>query len=557
MTGLGLLAGARHVRNVQRAQRAIWRHGRAPDERPARRRLLLVALWLAYELTLIASVAIAAWLGTVAKAADKSDHWWVLATVGAVFVVSGHRFQQGALHFAAGDVLFQPRKDSVLLHRLQAGLPQFLLLGASWSIACWLRLHGDLAARPLLLAAACAVAALAPLAWNVGALLGRLVAPGSSVSLPQIVVVALVVRWGLDPATWRGTDALDFAVRVFVLLFATGCVGSLVVAWWLRPRLEARAIAAEFVRLPRLCVVLLLWPSAPWLVAPAALPAIVFAGVAALLCLPFAVPKLLAAVRSAESETAGTLFQPATEPSATASETDDADDVASAARLVHRGRSPWRAAGRMYWLRSGPRWRAFASMTRLPGAVFVLCLWTVSVLFGYGMLAAALRREEMAPAMSLIGAGLCTQSFFASSASALAHRWGVDWGAQARQQLLAVLLVAGLPLLLFGVGVATVLGWNETRVLALAAVAATVLLRAGWRGLTRDGEMARFDAGRQFAIVAMVCVSLALPMTWWTVGPALALGVAAIRLRVARWNEGELVAARVAQRERDERAAAR
>jgi hypothetical protein len=541
---IGVLAGLREVMRVDRAQRAVVRRARVVDPRPAWRRPLDAAGAFAFMNAMPALVVFASWRGAGAAGFEL----WDIAAVLGVLGGSGLWFQYEALRFSARQVLLLPGKGSVLLHRLLRMVPRFALIGAAWAAACFLRLHSSLAGQPLLLASVCTVAALAPLAWNVGALLGRLVAPGASGSLLQIALLSLLARWGTDPASWSATDWLDRAVQGFVLLIGFACVASLAYAWWRQPRLQARALVAEFVRLPRLCVVLLLWPSAPWLVTQGAIAPIALAGAASLALLPFSLPRLLAAVRGAEAVTRGGAVSRGDELGA-----DDARErrIAPAATFVHRGRSPWRAAWRVYWVRDGVRWRELLTGRRLPGTLFGCVMMLVRNLGGFWLLGMALLRDETTAVGMAITAALFAPAFVADAASTRVYLWGVDWRLQARQHLLAVLALAALPLLAFGVAAVTALGWSEPRALVLGAAAATILLRAGWRGLRPGGELEHFGGGLALAIVVLLLATIWLRVAqWWTVGPALALGVAAVALRIARWREPELVAARVVAHER-------
>ncbi|HEU4419853.1 MAG TPA: hypothetical protein VFT55_13055, partial [Planctomycetota bacterium] len=548
----------------RRAQRAVLARsplflpsGRAISEgvpaevllavRPARSRWRVAWDWfwfLTWTLALPWAVVMTSWT----DARSGADTWlrpWAFFACLAVLLSSGHQFQVGALSFSPHDVLFHPSKAGVLLARLVHAWWRFVLIGAAWALACFLHVAQASGTPAIAIATCCAVAFLAPLAWNVGTLLRRIVASDASSSLASLVVLAFLA-WGVAKSLfWSGGTADPHWSVMLVIGVATVLLAGLVVSWWRTPRAELRALWPDVVRLPRLFVLFVLIAPASWLSEHLAL----LAAVAMAWLVVFSalgLRHLLAVVNGAEAETRGGAIERATAHGVP----QENAPPRRAAPLLHRGRSPSRATWRLHWFRHGITRRDLRRPKALlpflvmhgGGTAFaavlvwleqVAVLWIVLVVFGVSRLTGPVSRERL-------------------------YHLGIDLRDQARQQVITVLWLA-LPTLLAGAVVATSFGWTAQRVLVFAGIAAAYALRVGWRGLMTRPE----SASARACFLLFLALGLAayflpdLPPLWWPlVGTFAALGLVGLVRRIVLWREPELLADLVAERERESRPAA-
>lgn len=552
MTADSAFAGLRHVRAVERRQSEVLRRATAAAApKPWLRRLgdaaLCATLLAALPACVVYAAARAAAEAPPSSGADAVAgpfaFWGVLAAI-AVLLGSGHRFQWSALVFAPEVVLRLPGKAAVLLHRLAAALPWQLFAGASWALAVLLRLGSAPAASVATTATLTAVALLAPFAWNLGRLLQRLTGAGASSTLGPAIVVAAAAGYGLDPARWRSGDAVAQLFAGFALVLGVLALAGLALAWR-RPAQAWRGLWPELVRLPRLAVLaVLIAPT--WALDRGLTVTLAAVAAASLLLLPFALRQLLAQVAVAEAETAQTgIVQRAQSARPAAAPAAAPRPLAAPrkwARARHRGRSPARAAWRLFWLQRG--WA---------GPVWLLVL--------VGMLSLQLARlsppQPWLPTRGALDAfalfalaGLLAPSGLETRPSRRGWLWGVDWRDQGLLRLRAVLWAA-IPLLAAGLAAATWLGWNERRALAIGTCAAALLLRAGWRGLHHDGERAHFGGGLFLLVLGLLVATATLPIVQpASLVAACAVGLVGLWRRLARLREPELAAAAAAAFER-------
>lgn len=545
----GALTDVRHVLAVQRAQRAVFARSLRPARRSRWRSVhdwtLFLALNCAMPVAVVYAAALDARLG--------SDAWvrpWVFLAGFAVLLGTGHQFQVNALSFSPHELLFHASKAGVLLARLLRAWPRFAFIGAAWALACFLHvLHGGDTggAPPIAIATCCAVAFLAPIAWNVGNLLKRIVAPATQSSLSSLVVLTLCA-YGVGAPLFGsgGTAGPHWSQPLILGVIGAAMLAGLVVAWWRDARGELRALWPDVVRLPRVFVLFVLMAPTPWLgehlvllTAIAAPWVVVFSALG--------LRHLLAVVPGVEAETRGGVAERVTEhdvPRETVSRR-------TISAPVHRGRSPWRAAWRLHWLKHG----ITRADLRRPHALLPFVLW-----HGTGIgIAAALVASGDAHALWLVlivgGLSMATGPVPRERL----YQLGVNLRDQARLQVIAALWWPVLPGLLAGALVASLCGLTEQRALVLAALAAAYTLRIGWRGLMRRPESASFFAAIVLFSVLATAGRAAVewrPLQWPFVCAFAVLGLSGFIRRVVLWREPELLVDLIALRERESQPAA-
>jgi hypothetical protein len=496
---------------------------------------------LTWTLALPWAVVMTAWT----DARSGGDTWlrpWAGIACLAVLLSSGHQFQSNALSFSPHDVLFHPSKAGVLLARLLHASWRFVVIGGAWALACYLHVAKTSGTPAIVIATCCAAAFLASLAWNIGSLLRRIVAPGTDSSLSRLVVLVVCAYGVCEPLFWSTSTAGPHWSQLLILgVFGTAVLASLVVSWWRDPRAELRTLWPDVVRLPRVFVMLVLIAPAPWLgehltvLTAIAMPWVV-------VCSALGLRHLLVVVNGVEAETRGGAIQ-------RVGEHDVQHETApprGVAVPVYRGRSPLRATWRLHWFRHGITRRELLR----PMALLVFLLQHVG---GIGFAAVLVWLGDagvMWIALILFGASRSTGPV---SRERLYHL-GFDLSDQARQQVITVLWLA-LPPLLAGAAVATIAGWTEQRALVFAWVAAAYALRIGWRGLMPRPESA--SAELQFGAYCGVALpSYYFAELWPILGMIAALGLIGIVRRVLLWREVELLADLVDEREGESRPAA-
>ena len=538
------IADARHVLAVQRAQRAVLARSPRPAEW-SRWRAVNDRFWfLVGAVGFPFSVVLTTWTDV----RNGDDTWlrkWAVFSCLAVLLSSGLQFQGYALSFSPHDVLFHRSKAGLLLARLVQAWWRFVVIGAGWALACFLHLAQIPDKPAVVIATCCAVVFLAPLAWNIGTLLRRIVAPAAHSTLSSLLVLA-VCTWGGAALFWSGgTVGLVWSGLAVVAVIATAVLARLVARWWRDPRAQLRSLWSDVVRLPRLFVMFVLIAPASWLSEHLALLT-AFAVPWLVVFSALGLRHLLAVVEGIEAETRGAAIERVNEhdvPAETATPRRDA-------LPAHRGRSPSRAAWRLHWFSHGIARRdlrrpkellrfllrhgggiGFAAVLVWLGEASVL--WVALIVFGLSHPTGPVSRERL-------------------------YHLGFDLRDQARQQVITVLWLA-LPTLLAGAVVATSFGWTEQRVLVFAGIAAAYALRVGWRGLMTRPESASWGA----CFLLFFALGLAayflpdLPPLWWPlVGTFAALGLVGLVRRIVLWREPELLADLVAERERESRPAA-
>ncbi len=572
MTTPGPIAAALHVLRVERVQCRIVvtsarRHGRT-----TRKRVLGWLMFAVWRTVLPAAVAFAAWQRTMVPS-DQAISVWAYVAVMAALLGSGHTFQSSALSFAAREVLFLPSKAAVLTARFVHALPLLAFIGGAWALAVWLCLREEQAEQPGTVIVCCVVAALAPLAWNVGAALQRLVAPGApSVATPACLLAVCGV-YLLDPLHWAGGDYLRWVELGAVLMLAAMLAAGLVYGLVRTSRAGVRALWLELVRAPRVLVLAILllppiaWRDGAWLSIVAAV------GVGSLaVLLPFAVRQLLVAVNGAEAETRGGAIDRVGDHE----RPHDTRAPRSPVRAEHHGRSPWRATWRLHWLQHGVAWADLRRPWRLLPFV-------ARHGFGFGCVAFAVcMGDEHFPPAFLVAVLFVPVSATAMSRERM-HLLGMDLREQARHGMNIALCTVAAPCLLGGALVATVFGWTEHRALVVMAFAAVFVMRIGWRGLLPRPELASANGALVVGLLLITSwwiAALLLPVVPTDINPEVArrvlgdegarelmtktvpvqwpivAGVAVVATfglvrRIMLWREPELLAELIAERERE------
>jgi hypothetical protein len=132
---------------------------------------------------------------------------------------------------------------------------------------------------------------------------------------------------------------------------------------------------------------------------------------------------------------------------------------------------------------------------------------------------------------------------------------GVSYREQVLHNLRCLAWFAAAPVLAAGIVAGTLMGWSVERVGVVALMAGLLAGRAGFRGLIRASEHARFSWANAWVhlLVASVLLTLpriwpGIPVIWTTVAGALLLLVGGVGLvrRIRRLDERRLVEARCA-----------
>ena len=537
MTLGAALRDALSTRAVMRRQLAIVRRvaRAAPDRRAPWRLPFAVIPWLVIGPPL---VPLCLWFA----AREPSGSWQQLACV-FVFAFSGQHFQMSALSFSPTDVLRRPSKAAVLLLRLWHYMPSMLWRGACWATGCAIAL-GDAWSHHRVLAILLVVgAAAAPFAWTIGKLLTRLVGSDASTLGPLAAAilgtVAVVQSLGRAPV-----DVVTLVLGVFlgatVLAAAVRALG----AWIKTPRTQWLALGPETATLPRtvLAIALLVWPN---VVADATVLATVAIGLVVVLLvgMPWALVQLVRRIATAEEATGGSAMQIADDaaprrplwPSRPARRTGR-PSLLRATLYLHRHKN-WFAPGEL----AGP----IAILRNLPSIVIV----GIRHVFGPVVGALAVWRSSPSHVHTSLAllVGLTAPTFVAVQLGSHLHRLGVDYTAQARHNLRAFFLFACAPTLLAAIATGTFSGWNDSRTLALAVIAAALALRAGARGLLRRDETQHSNVILFGGAGLLVAPLLLPPPPWWLVSITFAAGIIGLVLRVLRLDERALTDAVLAQ----------
>jgi hypothetical protein len=214
------------------------------------------------------------------------------------------------------------------------------------------------------------------------------------------------------------------------------------------------------------------------------------------------------------------------------------------------GRGPWIAAWE-WWRRHEtvglPR-RGETREEKIGGWIAVFLAPLVLVFRGLvgpalaaGAVFAAAKPTELTLAFAAAAAGaFASRTYVGGKLEERMYLLGVDYALQARQEVRSLLLVAAPPTLLAATIAACVRGLPPDALLAIAAVAAFLLVRAGWPGLVSNSSRILGC----FPIVAGVLLLIVLPSSPWVVGALLAgvgaLGAAGLARRLARLDEARL-----------------
>lgn len=527
MSWVAAVRDARQTRRLFRSLAPYWKRQRVDE---VRRRVgvsdLLIGLGF---LGVPLLVPLFTWL-----LHQSGSRLWALAALVIVVLFSGHKFQRQALRFSATDVLRYPSKAGLVLLRLWHHLPAMAFLGACWAAGYAILIQDSLASDPWRSALLLLAVALTPLCWNVARLLARQIAGEVSalgpLLIPTLVAIYLLGTRGDAAWTWPAIVPCFLAAAVGVL-----ATGRIVYDWVRRPRLHLRVLAVELGLLPRLLVACgLLVPAAHWHWLPAAgAPLLVL-----VLCLiGYSLLRLVTAVRYAEEETHGTWGR-RVEPG---DRQDEPVHVVLPSR--HRGqRSLMRAAfyllRRTHWFRPGEL-RGLRMVRRL-GRILPLL-----VFHGWGVWLAVLSMLGNAPTTShtllALTAGLTAPTFVTTALSTNLHRLGIDYVQQVRHNLRALWLCAALPTLAAAAITGAVLGFEGGwRILLI--IAATLAMRAGWRGLAGVPEtQRRTSRDRLLPALALLAAGLVLVPSAWPPFVVLVGGLLGVGLRLRRLDERALI----------------
>jgi hypothetical protein len=156
--------------------------------------------------------------------------------------------------------------------------------------------------------------------------------------------------------------------------------------------------------------------------------------------------------------------------------------------------------------------------------------------------------ERIAHVVLALAAGLTAPALVAESPAVLLHRLGVDYTAQVRHNLRALLWCAALPTLAAATLTAAVEGFDAQRGQLLVLIAAAFLVRAGWRGLTGIAETAHRIPWRMCWPGMLLVLLAALP--WFAPWPAVAAALACaagVVMRVRGLDERQLMQEMVEQ----------
>jgi hypothetical protein len=142
-----------------------------------------------------------------------------------------------------------------------------------------------------------------------------------------------------------------------------------------------------------------------------------------------------------------------------------------------------------------------------------------------------------APPVLLLLAALASPRWVAVDLGWHMHRLGIDFAAQVRHNLRALVLFAALPTLLAAAVAGTLLGWQDHRARVLGVLFAAFAWRAGWRGYAKIPETEARSAGAALTGLAAIVASYWLRPTWWLVLAATATGLLGVLLRLRRIDE--------------------
>jgi hypothetical protein len=537
----GLLANLRAVCAIERAQhpmRAVAKTERSME------------IWLRRLFGFIALIAapLAAHRGTEPDAPERA---WDLLAIGAVLLTSGQDLQPQLLAFTPREVLFSPDKRSLLALRLLRALPNLLLRGLLWALAVFVQLRRN-TDDTVVLWAACGVAFLAPFAWNVGNVLRRLWAPKALASAFWLAL--LLVAEMRFVAAWPFDSECSLMLQIDTLLFGLGGAAVLVCSWARAPAAQVRALWPDVLELPRLMVLALLFFPVAELQTPALSTGMIATGVVVVaIALPFGIWHALIRVDSAEANTGNPSVFDFNVDFAAVDRVKRSQHRAAAAAIrpmAERMSGPhvastWRAAWRLHWFLHGFR-SSGGPFATLP---FRIARFVVRHLVYFAMPWYVLLMRSTGPAMFVLSM-FAVQPLIDDAWRERYYAWGVDHLQQLRIRMLALLVTAGLPMLVLAL-LLTVFGWRGADALMPIAVVAAFVLRLGWRGLQRDAEVgAPWDAWVIWVTLFFLERSGVPLLHWWTVLPALLLGLVGCRRRLDPRREREYALAAVARRER-------
>jgi hypothetical protein len=217
--------------------------------------------------------------------------------------------------------------------------------------------------------------------------------------------------------------------------------------------------------------------------------------------------------------------------------------------------APHRRPGRGLWSASWERWRRMETpgpllttgtgWERLWDFVATLFVWAVQVFRVTAGPILAMAAVVMPPRIGLLGAALAcgaafaARTFVAGALDPRLHLCGVDYVAQVRHELRALLLVAFAPTMAVALAAGAAVGFTPTAAFGCAAVASMSVLRIGWPGIS--GERERIGPLGCVGIVAAVLLLVFLPRTaesgFAVVSAAAVVGVAGLVRRMRRLDE--------------------
>lgn len=436
----------------------------------------------------------------------------------AAFLGTDPHYASTSLRFTTREFLYLPDRGALLAARHRRRTYVMLGRGLLWAIAVVMMLGASApqTLEPtwlLIVGTASFLALLAPWSTLVAQQLKLLTAPGTyNTSVLLLLIAASSVQLSTLPWGRPGfIENLLVAISSTPMILLLGIAPVLLYLGWRRqPRRQLAALWPELLQTPH-------WPLILVFLAPISgldklLPWLLVAGVAAIVSLPFAAQKLLAAVRHSEAGVS-------------------VDDLPSEVQVLtpaatwqqtarpHAGRRPLRAA----WLADcSVRGRKLALAFRL-GMLLVFIFFACVPVAGLHSWSIVLGLVAPEPTHKL--------------SSTILFRWGLDYTDQARLQVTSVILSSFVTFLLM-VAMALLLGFHPEMPLRLGYFGAAVCCRLGWRGLLQKGEQEQITIWAPLGLLAALLSLPWMPLpAWWLVAAASSMGLLGLILRIRNWHE--------------------
>jgi len=438
--------------------------------------------------------------------------------------------------------LRHPSKAGVLLLRVARALPALAWPGLCWAAAYAMAFGDVIGRRPVAALIVLVTIVTAPVVAALGRLARRLEGVESSTLGPLALCLVAVFCWR-EVAEGRNSG-IELVLGILLGLLSIGSITVLARAWLRQPRVEARGLLFDLASLPRVVVAVGLLVCAaralphrmtrPWAgetlawLAWLAAPATAFLAVQTL-------RRIVTSVATAEERTGGSAIR-------TVQADDPVDDGEVSRRMLpvrHRGRSSLlRAQGylhRLEWLRfplDGP-WDRLWLLPRVLFASVYHGIWPLAAMTAMWQASG----REVAPLQALFAAALAP-TFVGVRLRSRLYLLGIDYRRQVKHNLFAFACFAAAPTLLAAGVTAVIVGLEQRHLLVLTAMAAVLLLRSGWNGLTRR------ETERDMFAVAIGVLAIAASrwfpiVNWGTVVPVCVIGLLGVCLRLRR-SEADL-----------------